>query len=38
VDVDVANLREGMVLSVRWIDGEDQYGAYNLPVFGPSSA
>ena len=38
VDVDVANLREGMVLSVRWTDGEDKYGAYNLPVFGPSPA
>ncbi|PON17450.1 hypothetical protein C2W62_13155 [Candidatus Entotheonella serta] len=38
VDVDVADLREGMVLSVRWTDGEDKYGAYNLPVFGPSPA
>ena len=38
VDVEVANLREGMVLSLRWTDGEDRFGGYNLPVFGPSSA
>ncbi len=35
VEVDPASLREGMVLSLRWTDGEDKYGAYNLPVFGP---
>jgi hypothetical protein len=22
------------VLSLRWTDGEDKYGAYNLPVYG----
>ena len=32
---DIKDLREGMVLSLRWTDGEDKYGAYNLPVFGP---
>ena len=37
VDIEVANLREGMELSVQWADGEDKFGAYNLPVFGPSS-
>jgi uncharacterized protein len=35
VGLDVASLREGMVLSLQWTDGEDKFGAYNLPVFGP---
>ena len=35
VGVDAASLREGMVLSLQWTDGEDKFGAYNLPVFGP---
>ena len=38
VDIDVSNLREGMVLSLRWVDGEDKFGVYNLPVFGPAPA
>jgi len=37
VDIDVKSLREGMVLSLRWTDGEDKFGAYNLPVFGPAT-
>jgi hypothetical protein len=28
-------LREGMTLEVRWTDGADRFGQYNLPVFGP---
>lgn len=35
VGIEVKNLREGMVLSLQWTDGEDKFGAYNLPVFGP---
>ena len=35
VGVDAASLREGMALSLQWTDGEDKFGAYNLPVFGP---
>jgi uncharacterized protein len=35
IGVDAASLREGMVLSLQWTDGEDKFGAYNLPVFGP---
>lgn len=35
IDIDVASLREGMVLALRWTDGEDKYGSYHLPVFGP---
>jgi FkbM family methyltransferase len=38
VDVEVAKLSEGMVLSLRWTDGQDKFGEYNLPVFGPPSA
>jgi hypothetical protein len=38
VDVELADLREGMVLALRWTDGEDRFGAYNLPVFGRSPA
>ena len=38
VDIDVSNLREGLVLSLRWVDGEDKFGVYNLPVFGPAPA
>lgn len=34
VGIAVANLREGMVLSLQWTDGQDKYGEYNLPVFG----
>ena len=37
-ELEVAKLREGMVLSLRWTDGEDKFGSYNLPVFGPASA
>ena len=33
-----ADLREGMVVALRWTDGEDQFGTYNLPVFGPAPA
>ena len=35
VDVEVTDLKEGMVLSLRWTDGQDKFGKYNLPVFGP---
>ena len=38
VDIAVSDLREGMVLSLRWTDGEDKFGTYNLPVFGPAPA
>jgi uncharacterized protein len=34
VGVEVAELREGMTLELRWADSEDRFGAYNLPVFG----
>jgi uncharacterized protein len=35
VDIAPGELREGMTLALRWTDGEDRFGAYNLPVFGP---
>jgi uncharacterized OB-fold protein len=35
VGIDVSELREGMALELRWADGEDRFGRYNLPVFGP---
>lgn len=35
IGVEAGALREGMVLSLRWADGEDRFGVYNLPVFGP---
>jgi hypothetical protein len=35
VELDAADLREGMVLQLQWTDGEDKFGQYNLPVFGP---
>ncbi len=37
VEIGVEDLREGMVLSLRWTDGQDKFGEYNLPVFGPLS-
>jgi hypothetical protein len=27
-----------MAVALRWTDGEDQFGTYNLPVFGPAPA
>jgi uncharacterized protein len=38
VEIDVGSLREGMTLSLRWVDGQDKFGEYNLPVFGPIAA
>lgn len=38
VEMEVGELREGMELSLRWVDGQDKYGEYNLPVFGPPVA
>ena len=35
VEIGPEDLREGMELSLRWTDGQDEYGEYNLPVFGP---
>jgi len=37
VEMEVSELREGMVLSLRWVDGQDKFGEYHLPVFGPLS-
>ena len=37
VDLAPASLREGMTLTLRWTDGVDRFGEYNLPVFGPPS-
>ena len=36
--IDATQLREGMVLTLQWTDGEDQFGQYHLPVFGPMTA
>jgi uncharacterized OB-fold protein len=38
VGIDAAQLREGMVLTLQWTDGEDKFGPYHLPVFGPVAA
>jgi hypothetical protein len=38
VDIEPSDLREGMTLKLRWTDGADRFGEYNLPVFGPPSA
>ena len=38
VGIDAATLREGMVLTLQWTDGEDTFGPYHLPVFGPVAA
>ena len=35
VEMATEDLREGMELSLRWTDGKDDFGEYNLPVFGP---
>ena len=35
VDIAPSDLAEGIPLQLRWVDGEDRYGEYNLPVFGP---
>ena len=37
-EIDAATLREGMVLTLQWADGEDKFGQYHLPVFGPVTA
>ena len=37
VEVEVPALKEGMTLSLRWADGQDKFGEYNLPVFGPAA-
>ena len=38
VGIDAAQLHVGMVLTLQWTDGEDQFGHYHLPVFGPVAA
>jgi hypothetical protein len=38
IDLDAGELREGMTLELRWTDGADRFGEYNLPVFGPPLA
>jgi len=35
VEISPRELREGMTLALRWTDGQDRLGEYNLPVFGP---
>jgi len=35
VEIVTEDLREGLELSLRWADGQDEFGNYNLPVFGP---
>jgi uncharacterized OB-fold protein len=35
VGIEASALREGMRLELRWTDGKDRFGEYNLPVFGP---
>ena len=35
VEIGPEDLREGMELSLRWTDGQDEFGDYYLPVFGP---
>ena len=35
IGIDAAELREGMRLQLRWTDGANRFGEYNLPVFGP---
>ena len=35
VKIGPEDLSEGMELSLRWTDGLDEFGDYNLPVFGP---
>ncbi len=37
VEMGPEDLREGMELSLRWTDGQDEFGDYNLPVFGRSA-
>ncbi len=34
--VDVDSLTDGQSLVLDWLDGEDQFGEYNLPVFKPA--
>ena len=38
VGLEPSELREGMTLELRWADGTDRFGDYNLPVFGPAAA
>jgi hypothetical protein len=38
VALDPTALREGMTLDLRWTDGADKFGEYNLPVFGPPAS
>ena len=36
VDIETHGLRDGLAMELSWLDGEDQFGAYQLPVFGPA--
>lgn len=36
VEMDTADLKDGLRVSLRWLDGHDRFGDYNLPVFGPA--
>ena len=34
-EVPASALSDGMRMRLAWLDGQDQYGEYNLPVFAP---
>ena len=36
VDMEASDLAVDMPLTLRWVDAEDKFGEYFLPVFGPS--
>ena len=38
VGIDRDELSEGMALDLQWVDGEDRFGSYHLPVFGRHEA
>ena len=33
---DEEDLRDGLPMQLEWVDAEDQFGEYNLPVFRPA--
>ena len=36
IDIETHALRDGLAMELGWVDGEDSFGAYQLPVFSPA--
>ena len=36
IDIETHALRDGLAMELGWLDGEDSFGVYQLPVFSPA--